>query len=191
MGPAGQLLAQAGVRAFVSLVKEQRMPFAFETVFSHWKERADGSIESKAEIIATLQAAQYMVVLLFFGLASAELSQLRVETRKEQGGHGVPLQKLQQRFPRTQRAVGHAAPLADLTLMFDNSRSPEDAFALVRAQRGHEVLFDCRDRRYRIEDELRAVSSSWLERVVGQLVPGGRPAKKRRRGASSRERRGG
>ncbi len=119
-----QRLSQEGVRAFVSLVMEKRMPFAFETVFSHWKKTPDGSYESKADDIAALQAAGYFVVLLFVGLATVELSTLRVETRKEQGGHGVPLDKLQSRFPRTQLAVGHAAPLADMTLMFDNSLRP-------------------------------------------------------------------
>lgn len=69
-----------------------------------------------------LQVAGYFVVLLFVGLSSAQLSVLRVETRKEQGGHGVPLNKLNTRFPRTQRAVGFAAPMADMTLMFDRIR---------------------------------------------------------------------
>jgi len=162
-----QRLSQEGVRAFVSLVMEKRMPFAFETVFSHWKPLPGGGFESKADDIAALQAAGYFVVLLFVGLATVELSILRVETRKEQGGHGVPLDRLQSRFPRTQLAVGRAASLADMTLMFDNSRSSERAFALVRAQRGNRVLFDCRDLRFSVEDELRDISGQWLDKVVG------------------------
>ena len=110
------------------------------------------------------------MVLLFVGLATVELSTLRVETRKEQGGHGVPLDKLQSRFPRTQLAVGHAAPLADMTLMFDNSRSSEKAFALVRAQRGNRILFDCRDPRYSVENELRAIADTWLDKVIGPFA---------------------
>jgi hypothetical protein len=70
------------------------------------------------------------------GAAVREHPEYADRVRKEQGGHSVPLDKLQSRFPRTQLAVGHAAPLADMTLMFDNSRSSEKAFALVRAQRG-------------------------------------------------------
>jgi predicted ABC-type ATPase len=162
-----QLLSQAGVQAFVGLVMERKMPFAFETVFSHWKKLPGGRIESKADIIETLQAAGYFAVLLFVGLASAELSVLRVETRKEQGGHGVPLNKLTTRFPRTQRAIGYAAPIADMTLMFDNSRTPDKAFALVRAQRGKLVLFDCRDSQYILDRSLRAVARTWLEKVAG------------------------
>ena len=162
-----QQLSQAGVQAFVGLVMERQMPFAFETVFSHWKKLPDGSIESKADIIKTLQAAGYFVVLLFVGLSTVQLSVLRVETRKEQGGHGVPLAKLDERFPRTQRAIGLAAPIADMTLMFDNSRTADKAFALVRAQRRNRVLFDCRDPQYILDRSLRAVARPWLEKVTG------------------------
>jgi predicted ABC-type ATPase len=162
------------------------MPFAFETVFPHWRTLPDGTYESKADVIRTLQQAGYLVVLLFVGLSSVELSVMRVETRKEQGGHGVPLNKLQQRFPRTQHAVGYAAPLADMTLMFDNSRSLEKAFALVRAQRGDKVLFDCRDSRYSLEAELRAISAVWLDKVVGSFTTGEPGAARSRRPVKSK-----
>jgi hypothetical protein len=39
--------------------------------------------------------------------------------------------------------------VADMTVMFDNSRDEARAFTLVRAQRRRRVLFDCRDRAYR------------------------------------------
>lgn len=162
-----QTLSQCGVRAFKQLVMNERMPFAFETVFSHWKKLPGGGYESKADDIKEMQAAGYFVVLLFVGLTSVGMSVMRVQTRKQQGGHGVPLDKLQERFPRTQAAVGHAAPLADMTLMFDNSRSPDRAFTLVRAQQKAAVLFDARDPRYRIDADLRAVATPWLNKVVG------------------------
>lgn len=104
-----------------------------------------------------MQDAGYFVVLLFVSLTSPGISVLRVQTRKQQGGHGVPLDKLMERFPRTQAAVGHAAPRADMTLMFDNSRTPDKAFALVRAQQGNVVMFDARDAGYDVDPELRAV----------------------------------
>jgi hypothetical protein len=86
---------------------------------------------------------------------------------------------LQRAVTRTQLAVGHATPLADMTLMFDNSRSSEKAFSLVRAQQKNCVLFDCRDPRYSVEDELRAISDTWLARVVGPFSS----SKKTARGA--------
>lgn len=162
-----QILSQEGVRVFKRLVMDQRMPFAFETVFSHWKPLPGGGHESKADDIRDMQKAGYYVVLLLVGLTSADFSVLRVSTRKQQGGHDVERAKLVSRFPRTQAAVGHAAPLADMTLMFDNSREEENAFTLVRAQKRRSVLFDARDPQFNVDPELRAVSDPWLEKVVG------------------------
>ncbi|MFO1219664.1 MAG: zeta toxin family protein [Burkholderiaceae bacterium] len=165
-----QSLSQEAVQTFVSLVMERRMAFAFETVFSHWKPLPDGTHESKIDLIRDLQRAGYFVVLVFVGLASVDLSILRVDTRKQQGGHGVPMAKLRQRFPRTQLAVGNAASIADMTVMLDNSRRPEDAFALVRAQRGSRLLFDCRDNAaHRLSPELVSVATLWLNKVCGPL----------------------
>jgi predicted ABC-type ATPase len=161
-----QSLSQEAVRMFLSLIMERHMAFAFETVFSHWKQLPDGQVESKADLIVDLQKAGYFVVLVFVGLASAGLSVMRVETRKAQGGHGVPLAKLRQRFPRTQKAIRHAAPMADMTVMVDNSRGPAQAFALARAQRGEQVLFDCRDPGYATARPLRSVARLWLDKVA-------------------------
>jgi len=94
-----QILSQEGVRAFKSLVMDQRMPFAFETVFSHWKPLPGGGHESKADDIRAMQQAGYFVVLLFVGLVSVDMSVFRVSTRKQQGGHDVDRRKLIERFP--------------------------------------------------------------------------------------------
>jgi predicted ABC-type ATPase len=115
-------LAQDGVASFLGLVTDQKMSFGYETVFSYWKEMPDGTVESK---ISNLQKDGYYVVLLFVGLVSAQLSIARVDTRKRQGGHAVDVSKLISRFPRTQKAVGHAATVADMTIMFDNSATAE------------------------------------------------------------------
>jgi predicted ABC-type ATPase len=118
-------------------------------------------------VIKELQEQGYFVVLLFVGLVNAQTSILRVATRKAKGGHGVPEEKLLARFSRTQKAVAHAAPLADMTLMFDNSRGSDKAFSLARAQRGSEVLFDCRDVNFKADQEIRGVASLWLVKVAG------------------------
>ena len=142
------------------------MPFAFETVFSYLERQADGSYKSKVDTIVALQKAGYFVVLVFVGLASAELSILRVNTRRLQGGHDVPEEKLRQRFPRTQEAIRLAAPLADMTFMFDNSRAIDKAFSLVRVQARASVLYDCRDTTFSQEQELLDVASTWLSKVA-------------------------
>jgi predicted ABC-type ATPase len=154
-----QLLSQEGVRVFRELIMAKRMPFAFETVFSHWRQLADGSFESKASDIRAMQAAGYYVVLLFVGLVFRRdfISAGAIQARC----HARPW-----RAPRTQAAIAHAAPLADMTIMFDNSREVDKAFSLVRAQTKKKVLFDARDAEFKVDQELRTVSTLWLDKVA-------------------------
>jgi predicted ABC-type ATPase len=163
-----QKLSQDGVQLFMGLAMDHGMPFAFETVFSYLEARADGTFKSKIDVIHALQEHGYYVILLFVGLASAELSILRVSTRKRQGGHDVPEAKLRSRFPRTQQAVRMASEVADLTLMFDNSRNLDNAFTLVRAQRKKEILYDCRDVIFKQDANLVKIAGIWLARVAPQ-----------------------
>jgi predicted ABC-type ATPase len=161
-----QRLSQEGVQLFMGLIMDQRMPFAFETVFSYLEREKDGRYKSKADTILALQNAGYFVILLFVGLASVELSILRVNTRHLQGGHDVPESKLKKRFPKTQQSIRLAATLADMTLMFDNSRTINKAFTLVHARTKTFVLYDCRDRKFRQEQDLIDVADAWLSKVA-------------------------
>ena len=138
-------VAQLGVQAFVAQAMGQKVAFAMETVFSHWREHADGRIESKIDQIRELQAAGYFVLLLFVGLTNDQLSIGRVATRVSGGGHDVDLTKLTQRFPRTQKAIRQASFVANATIMMDNSRNEAEAFTVCRVQLGADELFDVRD----------------------------------------------
>ncbi len=163
-----QRLSQTGVALFIDEVMGQQMPFGFETVFSYLQENEDGTFRSKAEIITKLQRAGYAVALMFVGLANVELSVLRVQSRTEKGGHAVPLKKLLQRFPRTREAIRLASSIADMTLMFDNSRTPEKAFTLARVQTGTEVIYDCRLTPPTNDPGLVSAASAWLQIVAPQ-----------------------
>lgn len=161
-----QKLSQEGVQLFMGLAMDRGMSFAFETVFSYLEQQSDGSFKSKIDVIHSLQKSGYYVVLLFVGLASADLSILRVSTRRSQGGHDVPETKLRSRFPRTQQAIRLASEVADLTLMFDNSRDIEKAFTLARAQCGVKILYDCRDGNFRQDPGLVNIAGIWLTNVA-------------------------
>ncbi|TNC65780.1 zeta toxin family protein [Rubellimicrobium roseum] len=137
-------VAQSGVQAFVGHAMVAQVPFAMETVFSHWRPRPDGTFESKIDDIRNLQEAGYFVLLLFVGLANAGLSVLRVQTRVAENGHDVPPDKLLQRFPRTQAAIRQASSVADATIFTDNSRGPKEAFTVCRVQLGTREVFDLR-----------------------------------------------
>lgn len=153
-------VAQDGVQAFVTHAMVNKVPFAMETVFSHWVERPDGSFESKIDLIRHMQEAGYFVLLIFVGLTSSALSIARVQTRVATGGHNVPVSKLRSRFPRTQMAIRAASHVADATVMVDNSRKLTQAFTLCRVQLQADVVYD---RRHggRVPPEI----SAWLDTV--------------------------
>ncbi len=137
-------VSQQGVQAFVGHAMNANVPFAMETVFSHWQQREDGTYESKIDQIRQMQEAGYFVLLIFVGLASVELSIGRVQTRVQENGHAVPDDKLRQRFPRTQRAISEAIKVADASLLADNSRTPAQAFTVCRVQIEDREVFDVR-----------------------------------------------
>jgi predicted ABC-type ATPase len=137
-------VAQKGVETFVAQALAQGVPFAMETVFSHWRSLGNGKYESKIDLIHQMQDAGYFVLLFFVGLSNVQLSIGRVSTREHQGGHTVPIEKLMKRFPRTQKAVGIAANVADATIFVDNSRSRQDAFTVCRVQIRDDGVFDLR-----------------------------------------------
>jgi len=71
--------------------------------------RPDGCVESKIDRITELQAADYFVVVLFVGLSDVLLSVGKVLTRVAKGGHATGVDRLIERYHRTQTAIRAAA----------------------------------------------------------------------------------
>jgi predicted ABC-type ATPase len=99
--------------------------FCMETVF------ADPQ-GAKLEFLKECQSSGYIVILVFIGLQSAELSLGRVIQRVERGGHDVPDAKIEARFPRTFDNLRQALTFVDEALLFDNS-SADQPFRFVAA----------------------------------------------------------
>ncbi len=68
--------------------------FCMETVFSD-------PHGAKLDFLRECRSQGYTVVLIFIGLESADLSRGRIMERVEAGGHDVPDEKIDSRFPRT------------------------------------------------------------------------------------------
>ena len=88
--------------------------FCMETVFSD-------PHGAKLDFLEECQSQGYAVVLIFIGLASAALSRGRVMERVEGGGHDVPDEKIDERFPRTFINLRRALSFVNHALLFDNS----------------------------------------------------------------------
>lgn len=157
-------VAQKGVQAFVGHAVNAKVPFAMETVFSHWIEREDGTFESKSDLIRDIQNAGYFVLLIFVGLASVELSINRVATRVLKHGHSVPEPKLRARFARTQKAISAALSVANASLLTDNSRDQTQAFTVCRVEIAGTETFDIRNRK----STPPKVITRWLDIVTAR-----------------------
>ena len=95
---------------------EAHKSFATETVFSH---------PSKLDIITDARARGYVVIVMHVGVDDPDLSVARVRTRKAEGGHDVPEQKIRDRYQRGQPLIRQAVLRADRGMVFDNSRLNE------------------------------------------------------------------
>ncbi len=97
---------------------ERRESFIMETVFSD-------PVGDKIEFIRDAQRRGFAVILLFIGIASAELSAARVAGRVAHGGHDVPDDRLIARYPRTLANLRAALAFVDVAILLDNSSSHE------------------------------------------------------------------
>ena len=94
------------------LVK-QRESFVFETVFSD-------PADDKLAFLKDAAAAGYTVILCFIGISGPATSEQRVAMRVSQGGHDVPTDKLQTRFPRILANLRSALRELPHVWVFDN-----------------------------------------------------------------------
>jgi predicted ABC-type ATPase len=87
--------------------------FVFETVFSD-------PVGDKLSFLKNAAQQGYTVVLCFIGIADVDRSEERVAMRVSQGGHDVPTDKLNARFPRTMTNLRQAIQELPCVLLFDN-----------------------------------------------------------------------
>lgn len=98
---------------------DQERNFSFETVFSDPK-------QEKANFMAEAHRRGYLVVLFAVGLESVQKSKERVALRHSKGGHDVPADRLESRYPRVLENFAHGARAASLALFMDNSEDRTD-----------------------------------------------------------------
>lgn len=72
----------------------QKQAFITETVLSD-------PVGAKINFLKQASKQGFKVRLIFIGITDATLSQKRVASRVKVGGHTVPIDKIQQRYPRT------------------------------------------------------------------------------------------
>jgi len=122
---ADVLAAQLGLGAYEAADLAERESFVFETVFSD----PEGS---KLAFLEKAVEQGYRVTLCYIGLGSSDTSQERVAMRVSQGGHDIPDEKLEARFPRTLENLHKAIRSLPEVRVYDNSdlRTPYRLIAI-------------------------------------------------------------
>jgi len=125
--------------------------FVSETVFSH---------PSKLALIEAAQRQGFKVVLLVVCLDGPDRLLARVSQRVQEGGHGVPAERILARYPRTLENLTQAVRLADMALLYDSGGSVINGIirpALVAVCRGTVT-------------KLKATSLPvWAQQVLGEI----------------------
>ena len=102
---------------------KNREDFTFETVLS---------TPRNIDLIARAKDAGYQVVCVYILTKDPEINISRVRNRVKGGGHGVPEEKVRERFVRALRLFPKLFAICDELYVFDNSvDTPEGAGALI------------------------------------------------------------
>ena len=105
----------------MKLLRRSGVDFAFESTLA---------ARSFAPFLRDCQAEGYTVNLLYFWLRSPELAVQRVAMRVASGDHAIPEATIRRRYNRGQKNLAELyLPIADTSMIFDNSQSTPDRIA--------------------------------------------------------------
>lgn len=91
---------------------QARMSFSFETVMSH---------PGKADVLKVAQESGYRTYLYYVATDDPDINVARVKNRVLDGGHGVPEEKVRERYYRSLDLLPQAIRFANRGYFFDTS----------------------------------------------------------------------
>lgn len=107
----------------------ERLSFSFETVLSD-------PYGAKVAFLRGAKEVGYYVVAHFVGLDSSERSRARVIQRVQAGGHDVPDEKIESRYPRVIENLRRLLDVPDELVIYDNSSADAPYRVLAVLERG-------------------------------------------------------
>lgn len=111
----------------------KRESFAFETVLSD-------PVGDKVDFLKRASDSGYNVILCFIGLSSFRQSEERVAMRVTQGGHDVPTEKLETRYPRILANLKRALEILPQVLVYDQSDLRNPFRKVAEFENGRQVF---------------------------------------------------
>ena len=115
---AVSLQAAEAARLMRKDIISRKQTFVMETVFS---DRSGAKLNE----LRDAQQRGFAVVLIFIGIESPVLSEIRVQGRVGHGGHDVQREFIRDRFPRTLENLKRALQFVDVALLLDNSSAEQ------------------------------------------------------------------
>jgi predicted ABC-type ATPase len=112
-----------------NLIQNHRS-FSFETVMSS---------RDKVLLLKEAQSLGYRTYLYYIATEDPEINVSRVENRVQMGGHGVPRQKIVDRYARSLALLPEAIHYSDRAYLFDNSGESVDRVWLAEFTGGTEM----------------------------------------------------
>jgi dimethylhistidine N-methyltransferase len=117
-------------RSYRAQYAKSRIDFGFETVFSHI---------SNVEFLSSLKEAGYVVHLYFVCTEDPQINIGRVRNRVSLGGHGVPENKIVDRYWRALNFLREVSDKVDRVVLIDNSRSDSFGRAIAEIRNGSQT----------------------------------------------------
>lgn len=94
---------------------ETKQDFTFETVLS---------TERNLKLLKRAKEEGYFVRGIYVLTANVEINVIRVRSREENGGHGVPEEKIRSRYERSLKLVPELVNVCDILHIYDNTDVP-------------------------------------------------------------------
>ncbi|MBZ3935974.1 zeta toxin family protein [Methanimicrococcus blatticola] len=88
--------------------------FTFETVLS---------TREKIDFLKWAKNEGYLIKTIYITTADPKINVKRVEERKKQGGHGVPIDKIFSRYEKSMNLMAEVIMLSSMVEVYDNSGS--------------------------------------------------------------------
>ena len=127
---ADSYVASVMVDLFRQRLLAAKATFTFETVMSH---------RSKVDFLERAQSLGYRTYLYFIATDNPAINESRVKTRVAEGGHSVPVDKINKRYHESLNLLIHAVRRSNRAFIFDNSGDGEEKTWLAEVTEGTEL----------------------------------------------------
>ena len=103
----------------------EKRDFTFETVLS---------TDRNLKLLQKAKASGYFVRCIYVLTANPDINVARVQIREAQGGHGVPEEKIRERYRKALNLIPDLIPTCDVLHIYDNTIRPYRIFKKRKEQ---------------------------------------------------------